>query len=175
MTQPRRIASLFAGAVLAGAAGSASADAGLGAAFESGSNDTGTTIMVPIRLKGMLIEPQLAYVDQKAQGSTFKVTQPGIGLYLTKEVGPQFEMYYGGILGYSQIKQNNGVTPESKSTTFVIQPTIGVQHYFSKQFAIGVDAGIQYQDGTTKTSGAPDQDIRIWSTVTRIIARAYFF
>jgi len=177
MTEQKRIASLFAAAVLAGAAGPAAADTGLGAAFENGGNNTGTTVMVPIRMPGMLIEPQLAYVDSKNQipGTTTKALQPGVGLYLTKEIGPLFEMYYGGILGYSQTKVTVGAAPEVKTTTFIIQPTVGVQHYFSKQFAIGVDAGIQYQDGTAKQSGAGDQDVRVWSTVTRIVARAYFF
>src|SRR5262249_62061542 len=133
------------------------------------------TIIVPLPPPGMLIEPQLSYLDAKQFGDTAKTLQPAVGLYLTKEVGPQFEMYYGGIIGYNQTKTTNNGGPEVKSTSFVLQPTIGVQHYFSKQFAIGVDAGIQYQDGTTKTSGAADQDIRVWSTVTRIVARAFFF
>src|SRR5262249_58538353 len=110
------------------------------------------TIIVPLPPPGMLIEPQLSYLDAKQFGDTAKTLQPAVGLYLTKEVGPQFEMYYGGIIGYNQTKTTNKGGPEGKSTSFVLPPAIGVEHYFLKQFAIGVDARLQYQDGTTQTS-----------------------
>jgi hypothetical protein len=168
-----RFATLFAAAVLAGAAGPAAADAGLGASFidTSGANGAtaGTTIMVPIRTGQWLIEPQLAYQDAKIGGNKFKVQSPGIGLYMTKNVGPLFEAYYGGILAYNKT-ENAGV----KDTSFSIIPTVGIAHYFSKQFSLGVDAGLEYTDGTRKGAGA-DQDIRNIQTVTRIVVRGYFF
>jgi hypothetical protein len=148
------------------------ADIGLGAAITNGAFDTGTTVLVPIRTPTLIIEPQLAYVDQKIGGTTTKITSPGVGVYLRKEVGPLFEAYYGGILAYDQIKTTGG-GPDTKSTAFSIIPTVGIQHYFSKQFSIALDVGLQYTDGTTKVSGAADQDVRVISTVARILVRGF--
>jgi hypothetical protein len=169
-----RFATLFAAAALAGAAAPAAADAGLGAAFNStsGSNfaTNGTTVMVPIRTGEWLIEPQLAYQDSKVGNAKTKVTSPAVGLYMRKEVGSLFEAYYGGILGY-----NKGEAGGVKTTSFSIIPTVGVAHYFSKQFSLAVDAGLEYTDGTAKGGGGPDQDIRNLQTVARIVLRGYFF
>ena len=165
---------LAAAVVLAGAAAPAVADVGLGAAITDGAFGTGTTVIVPIRTPTLLIEPQLGYADNKIGGVTFKTTAPGVGVYLRKEIGPLFEAYYGGILAYNQTK-TTGVGPDTKSTSFSIIPTVGVQHYFSKQFSIGVDAGLQYTDGTTKVSGGSDQDIRTFATVTRILVRGFIW
>jgi hypothetical protein len=173
MNAPMRFATFFAAAVLAGAAAPAAADAGLGASFidTTGSNGgtSGITVMVPIRTGQYLIEPQLAYFDQKIGNAKTKVQSPGVGLYMTKSVGSLFEAYYGGILAYNKTEQG-GV----KDTSFSIIPTVGIAHYFSKQFSLGVDAGLEYTDGTRKGAGA-DQDIRTISTVTRIVLRGYFF
>ena len=175
MRLQRKLEVLSAALLLSAAAGPTLADAGLGAAFTNGSFDTGTTILVPIRMKGMLIEPQLAYLDTKNFGNTGKALRPGVGLYLTKDIGGGYELYYGGIIAYDQTKTTTGAAPEQKSTSFILQPTIGAAHYFSKQFSLGVDAGLFYQDGTTKQSGAADQDIKNIGTTVRIIARAFFF
>jgi hypothetical protein len=161
-----------AAVVLAGAAAPAVADIGLGAAITNGAFDTGTTILLPIRTPTLMIEPQLAYVDQKQGGNTTKGTSLGVGVYLRKEVGPLFEAYYGGILSYDQLKTTPGGGAETKSTAFSIIPTVGVAHYFSKQFSIALDVGLQYQDGTTKAPGG-DQDIKTIATVARILVRGF--
>jgi len=172
MNASTRFATLFAAAVLAGAAAPAVADIGLGAAITDGAGGTGTTVILPIRTPTLLIEPQLAYADNKLNGGTTKTTAPGVGIYLRKEIGPLFEAYYGGIIAYNQTKTTGG-GPDTKSTSFSLIPTVGVQHYFSKQFSIGVDVGLLYQDGTTKVSGGADQDIRTIATVARILVRGY--
>jgi len=174
MSLQRKLEVLSAAVVLSAAAGpAAAADFGLGAAFTNGGFGTGTTIMVPIRLEGWLIEPQVADSSNKVGGVKTVSHQPGVGVYMNKNVGPGYEMYYGGIIGYSASK-TTGVGPEVKTTSLILQPTVGLAHYFSKQFSLGVDVGLNYQDGTIKTSGAADQDVRNWSTVARIIARMYF-
>ncbi|HZT62111.1 MAG TPA: hypothetical protein VFA36_03170, partial [Burkholderiales bacterium] len=58
------------------------------------------------------------------------------------------------------------------STSFSIIPTVGIQHYFSKQFSVGVDVGLLYRDGTTKAPGG-DQDIKTIATVARILVRGF--
>lgn len=176
MVSQRQGKTLLAAAavVLAGAAAPAVADIGLGAAITDGAFGTGTTVIVPIRTPTLLIEPQLQYADDKFLGTTTKTTAPGVGVFLRKEVGPLFEAYYGGILAYNQTKTTGG-GPDTKSTAFSIIPTIGVQHYFSKQFSIGLDVGLNYTDGTTKVSGGADQDIRTFDTVTRILLRGYIW
>src|SRR5262245_64728433 len=111
MNAPKRFAALFAVAVLAGAAGPAAADAGLGASFidTSGANGatSGTTIMVPIRTGEFLIEPQLAYQDAKIGTAKQKVQSPGVGLYMLKPVGSLFECYYGGIIDRKSTRLNS--------------------------------------------------------------------
>jgi len=170
--QQRKTLLAVAAMALAGAAAPAVADIGLGAAITNGAFDTGTTLLLPIRTPTLLIEPQLAYVDQKQGGATNKSTSLGVGVYLRKEVGPLFEAYYGGILAYDQTKTTGG-GPDTKSTSFSIIPTVGIQHYFSKQFSVGVDVGLLYRDGTTKVSGGADQDIRTIATVARILVRGF--
>jgi hypothetical protein len=174
MTLQKKLEVLSAAIVLAAAAGPAAADAGLGASFidTSGANGatSGTTWMVPIRTGQFMIEPQLAWQDAKIGGNKVKTQSPGVGLYMTKSAGQLFDIYYGGIVAYNK-SENAGV----KDTSFSLIPTVGVAHYFSKQFSLGVDAGLEYTDGTRKTPGAADQDIKNIQTVTRIVVRGFFF
>ena len=77
---------------------------------------------------------------------------------------------------HDQLKTTPGGGAETKSTAFSIIPTVGVAHYFSKQFSIALDVGLQYQDGTTKVSaGSPIRTSSTIATVTRILVRGFIW
>jgi len=145
------------------------ADFGMGVAFEG----SGSTVMVPIKTNTLLIEPQLQFDNSSATGSTFKNINPGVGVYLRKELGPLFESYMGGRVAYDQNKQTfpGG---DFKSTSFSLGPTFGVQHFFSKQFSLGLDASLIYTNGKQTSSGQPDVHFHSLSTETRVLLRAFF-
>ena len=88
-------------------------------------------------------------------------------------LGPLFESYLGGRLLYGSSESNFG-SGDSKSRSFMLAPTVGIQHFLSKQFSLGLDASLEYRHGKQTSTGNPDQNFHSIGTATRILLRAYF-
>jgi hypothetical protein len=150
------------------------ADFGLGAAF----ND-GLTVLVPIKTGSWLIEPELRISTQSTAAGgkqSIESYSAGAGFYARKEMGPLFESYFGARVSYSWGEQSQPGS-DSKVRSWGVAPTLGVQHFFSKQFSVGLDAGLRYTTSETKISGAGSSTASEhgWDSVSRILVRAYFW
>jgi len=144
-------------------------DIGLGVALEG----SGSTVMIPIRIDFLFIEPEIQIQSQSQSGFKFQSVTPGVGVYWRKELGPLFEGYLGGKLSFGTTKQTIGTT-EFKEADIKIGPVIGVQHFFSKQFSLGLDASLPYRHGKVQQTGQPDETFHTWETETRVLLRAFF-
>jgi len=89
---------------------------------------------------------------------------------MRKQLGPLFESYMGGRVVHNTLKSTVAGT-DSKSTSFTLAPTFGIQHFFSKQFSLGLDASLEYFHGKTTQTGQPDQNSHGLSTQTRVLLR----
>jgi len=144
-------------------------DVGLGVALEG----SGSTVMIPIRIDFLFIEPEIQIQSQSQSGFKFQSVTPGVGVYYRKELGALFEGYLGGKVSFGTTKQTVGTT-ELKSASIRIGPVVGIQHFFSKQFSLGLDASLPYQHGKVKQTGQPDETFHSWETETRVLLRAFF-
>jgi len=145
------------------------ADFGLGVAHQG----SGNTVLIPIRTESLFIEPEIRFDANSASGNSFHSVNPGVGVYWRKELGALFETYIGGKLAFGATKQTIGTT-ETKTGSITLGPTVGIQHFFSKQFSLGLDASLPYQHGKTTQTGQPDTTFHSWSTETRVLLRAFF-
>jgi len=145
------------------------ADFGMGVAFDA----SGNTVMVPIKMETMLIEPEIRFDTGTGTGSNSSSMSAGAGVYVRKGLGPLFESYTGGRVVYSTFKSTSGAT-DSKSNSFILAPTFGIQHFFSKQFSLGLDASLRYGNGKSTQTGQPDSHFHNWGTETRVLLRAFF-
>ena len=141
-------------------------DIGLGVALEG----SGSTVLIPIRIDFLFIEPEIQFSSQSQSGFKSNSVNPGVGVYWRKELGALFETYIGGKLAFGATKQTIGTT-ETKTGSITLGPTIGIQHFFSKQFSLGLDASLPYQHGKVKQTG---QTFHSWETETRVLLRAFF-
>ena len=146
------------------------ADYGLGVSFDG----SGSTVMVPIKTDTLLIEPELRFNNSSASGSNFHSTGLGVGVYMRKQLGPLFESYMGGRVVHNTLKSTVAGT-DSKSTSFTLAPTFGIQHFFSKQFSLGLDASLVYRTGKQTQTSQPELHFHSWDTRTRVLLRAFFF
>jgi len=133
-------------------------------------NGQGSTVVAPIRLESLTVEPEVTLHRASGGGQTSNVTTLGTGIYVRKELGSLFESYLGGRVGYTSAKTPS--SPVTETRTYSLTPTFGVQHFFSKQFSIGLDVGLRYSNSSQKsltTTHTTNLD-----TDTRILLRAYF-
>ena len=144
-------------------------DVGMGVALEG----SGSTVLIPIRTEILFIEPEIQFASQTQPSLKSRSVTPGVGVYWRKELGALFETYIGGKLAFGATKQTIGTT-EIKTGSITLGPTIGIQHFFSKQFSLGLDASLPYQHGKTTQTGQPDTTFHSWSTETRVLLRAFF-
>jgi hypothetical protein len=146
---------------------SAHADVGVGAAV--GNEDE--TILFPIRLTSMLIEPYLGYresdVEFERNISTAERLEVGVGVFGLLMRGENLSMYYGARLAdisaeeFVQINEPN-TFPETQTDIdgYRVTPTIGFQYTVSRVM-IGAEIGLTYEEiDTTSTT------IRRFSGVT---------
>jgi len=145
------------------------ADFGLGVAHQG----SGSTVLIPVRMENLFIEPEIRFEADSASGNSFHSVNPGVGVYWRKELGALFETYIGGKLAFGATKQTIGTT-EIKTGSITLGPTIGIQHFFSKQFSLGLDASLPYQHGKTTQTAQPDTTFHSWRTETRVVLRAFF-
>jgi len=164
-------------------------DYGVGVAHEG----TGNIVLIPIRLDSLIIEPEITYRRQKTANTapgfssdeTFTQYGLGTGIYARRPLGPSFEGYFGGRVGYSRSRDHSSqeitalatFSNHQKSTSWFVGPTAGLQHYFSKQFSISLDVGLVYQYTKNDFSfDSNDQSFNTRTTVslTRILLRGYF-
>jgi len=159
---------MLAAVLAAGILEAGAAEYGLGVAY-----DNGATVLLPIRTDSLLIEPEFNFSNQSSSGQRLKNVNVGSGAYVRVNLGPLFESYLGGRLLYGSSESNFG-SGDSKSRSFMLAPTVGIQHFLSKQFSLGLDASLEYRHGKQKSSGSPDQTFHSIGTATRILLRAYF-
>ncbi|HEY6720653.1 MAG TPA: hypothetical protein VI363_03355 [Burkholderiales bacterium] len=153
--------------VVALAAPCASADVGIGAAVSEG-----VTILVPIRKGSWMIEPEFFFENSTQFGNHFQDYSLGAGIYSLKELGPLFESYVGARFAYARITQESGPFSQ-KLNGFSVAPTLGVQHFFSKQFSLGLDVGLRYERDTENDSLGNGHPHNL-ETQTRVLVRAFF-
>ena len=159
---------MLAAVLAAGILEAGAAEYGLGVAY-----DNGATVLLPIRTDSLLIEPELNFSNSSSSGQRLKNVNVGSGAYVRVNLGPLFESYLGGRLLYSSSESNFG-SGDSKSRSFMLAPTVGIQHFLSKQFSLGLDASLEYRHGKQTSTGNPDQNFHSIGTATRILLRAYF-
>ena len=156
----------------------AAADYGVGV-FHFGQ---GSTVVAPIRLESLTVEPEVNLFRASSNQETFHVVTVATGIYVRRAFGPSFEGYAGGRIGYSRSKDrfDTGIgTEEFVSHSWMLSPTLGAQYFFSRQFSIGLDVGLQYVRSSQKTDAPPpiaSSSINGYTagTLTRILLRAYF-
>ena len=147
------------------------ADYGVGV-FHSGD---GSTVLVPIRLQSLTVEPELTVFRTSSDTQTSRYVNLATGIYVRRELGPLFESYAGGRIGYliAKNRSNTGTGAQDTDThSLTLIPTFGIQHFFSKQFSIGLDVGLRYSRSSQKSTTT--NHIDDWGTTTRILLRAYF-
>jgi len=159
---------LLAAILSVGVLEAGAAEYGLGVAY-----DNGATVLLPIRTDSLMIEPEFNFSNQSSSGTSLKTVNVGSGAYLRWNLGPLFESYLGGRLLFGSSKSNSS-GGESKATFFTLAPVVGIQHFLSKQFSLGLDASLEYRHGEQTTPGSPDQNFHSIGTATRILLRAYF-
>jgi len=159
----------------------AAADYGVGATH----NGEGDTVLVPIRMESLVVEPEVSYARFKstitANGASGTSTSTSYGLatgvYARRALGASFEGYFGGRAGIEKFRSSADSGLRQRVDTWFVAPTAGLQHYFSKQFSIALDVGLVYERDKNKlASGAVEQTLttRGVNTRTRILLRAYF-
>jgi hypothetical protein len=144
-------------------------DYGLGAAHQG----QGNTVMVPIKTQSMLIEPEVLLNNLSQSNFHSRVVNPGVGVYMRRELGSLFESYMGGRFVHESSKSEFAGNT-FKSTAYTLGPTFGIQHFFSKQFSLGLDASLVYRTGKQTQTGQPDLHFHSWDTRTRVLLRAFF-
>ena len=142
----------------------------------------GSTVVAPIRLESLTVEPEVNLFRASSNQETFHVVTVATGIYFRRALGPSFEGYAGGRIGYSRSKERfdtgSGIE-EFTSHSWMLSPTLGAQYFFSRQFSIGLDVGLQYVRSSQKTDAPPpiaSSSINGYTagTLTRILLRAYF-
>src|SRR5258706_1675747 len=160
------------------------ADYGLGV---SHGNDN--AVMVPIRLESLTVEPEVSYSRSKTKGEsttgpsngTFTSYGLATGIYARRALGPSFESYFGGRVGISKFRNSGDLggtfSSQQKIDTWFVGPTVGLEHYFSKQFSIALDVALLYSHSKNKfAAGLTDQSSTSngVDTATRMLLRGYF-
>src|SRR5882724_11293348 len=167
------------------------ADYGLGV-----SHGDSSTVLFPIKLDSLTIEPEISYRRLKVRnnatfGTTIissdeTITSYGLatGIYTRRTLGPTFEGYFGGRLGIGRSTDhgNQEVTGtassiQQKTRSWFLGPTAGLEYYFSKQFSIALDVGLIYEYSKNDfSSDSSDQTFRVRTvdTRTRMLLRGYF-
>src|SRR5467141_2300827 len=100
------------------------AKAAAGAAFFSGI----VALAVPIRLESLTVEPEVNLFRASSNQETFHVVTVATGIYVRRMLGPSFEGYAGGRIGYSRSKDRfeTGIgIEEFTSHSWMLSPTIG--------------------------------------------------
>jgi len=155
------------------------ADYGVGVLFSG----QGSTVLAPVRLESLTVEPELSFFRTSSNQETFHVVTLSTGIYVRKDLGQSFESYVGGRIGYSRSKDRFDFgtgTQNAASHAWMLSPTFGVQHFFAKRFSIGLDVGLQYARFSQKTNLSDFPTLNSSAngyssgTLTRILLRTYF-
>ena len=156
------------------------AEYGVGTSFLNNGFLRSVNMLVPIRTEGYMIEPEGGLSTTKTSGTVTTKNDSynvGSGFYKTRALGPQFEGYGGARLLYTRGKTDSGTGVTTKSNGWDAAPTLGVQYFFSKQFSLGLDAGLHYSDSkatTTTATTSTSSKVKAWNTEGRIMVRGYF-
>jgi hypothetical protein len=137
----------------------AHADVGVGAAV--GSADE--TILFPIRLSSMIIEPYFGYRDGDSGNTSTEAQTIGVGVFGSSTRGDNVSIYYGARL--ADVSQETSSTftdpftglviaqPRVEIDGYRVAPTFGFQYAISR-VAIGAEIGWAYEE-VDQTSDPP--------------------
>jgi outer membrane protein with beta-barrel domain len=162
-------------AALAGLAAPAPAlEYGLGTGFLNNGSQRAVSVLTPMRTDSVMIEPegQFSSSSSAASGRSHSL-DVGAGLYGRRPLAQQLEAYLGGRLLRTTSKDESGGTT-TKSNGWDLAPTVGVQYFLSRQFSVGLDAGLHYTTTETKVTGGSMSSQHGWNTEGRILLRGYF-
>ena len=67
------------------------ADYGVGVLFSG----QGSTVLAPVRLESLTVEPELSFFRTSSNQETFHVVTLSTGIYVRKDLGQSFESYVG--------------------------------------------------------------------------------
>lgn len=147
-------------------------------------------IAIPIRLKSLLLEPEVMWgygsgesrtligagPDSDQESTTFKF---GFGVY---RLGSLFSAkgYFGARVAYltssSETRSSSGSVLETEQTGWSLAPVVGIEYFLSKDFVVAVDSGLEYLSSTDEvrtgtTAGGPTDATREERQNTRLFAR----
>jgi hypothetical protein len=152
--------------------------------FDEGFIGGGTTLLVPININGRFkLEPELGFGRNSTDGDDFEISTSqftvGVGILAMAPRG-DFALYGGGRLRYTKFTQELdfggfGGSREQSSSSFGIAPVVGGEHFFSRWFSLGAEAGIEYRTfGSEEDGDEDDADRSSIATLGSVFARFYF-
>jgi len=144
---------------------SARADFGIGASV--GTEDA--TILFPIRLSSVIVEPSLGYYDRDIEPRAVSAEgrSIGVGVFGLSTAGDNLSIYYGARLADLSDESSSALLdpftalPVGQTRTevdgYLVAPTVGFQYAISR-VVIGAEIGWEYRDvdqegSTTITNG----------------------
>jgi hypothetical protein len=156
------------------------ADVGVGAA--AGSEDR--TILFPIRLSSVIIEPYLGYREDEAElnsvASSTERLDIGVGVFGLAMRGDNLSIYYGARLADVSEESSTTVDEIEQSRVDIdgyrIAPTVGFQYTISR-VTVGAEIGWAYEefDQTRVFFGSPDElTIVSKGTHANVVFRFFF-
>ena len=158
-------------------------------------NSSGNTLYVALRSNSLMIEPTFySYRNERSDkdGSGFyelnNTEAYGIGILLlnTLDDDAKVEAYWGLRLttvsihtDWQYLDQNlTTVTAQENGTALVVEPTLGIQYFFTPKYSLSVDVSYFQQNGTVDQIvdglrvGSYDHDFS--GTRAKVILRGYF-
>lgn len=169
-------------------------DIGIGAGLATGgySEYPLTTISIPVRMQGLVIEPEVGYynitnkntdsVSTDMSVSKDRLTMIGLGLLFPLTRAESFETFIGARLMYGKDQYSYDSPWWGYSGTVRsrgIGPTVAAEYSLSKSFSVSVDTSLLYigsretftYAGSSTTEYSNSRGVR---TETRVMLRAYF-
>ena len=109
----------------------------------------GTSLLLPMTASpGFRVEPEIGFGRSASEGTTSTQISAGIGLLATFN-REAFTLYTGGRFRYvslsSEVDRGPFGPPFEQSFSGIgLSPVLGGEHYFSRWFSLGAEAGVEY-------------------------------
>jgi hypothetical protein len=160
----------------------ARADVGVGAAV----GNADETILFPIRLASVIIEPYLGYRESDIANASMEGYTLGVGVFGLSMRGDNVSIYYGARLAdVSQETSTTLIDPitglsiasaQVETDGYRVVPTVGFQYTISR-VAIGAEIGWAYEELDQSTSvlfGGSDRTAVSKGTHANVVFRFFF-
>ncbi len=173
------------GIVLLGSAlGARAQEVGIGMNWRGGPG-----ILIPVKVReNLMLEGSIAFSDNtytykdvlaNTQENSTKETSFGVGVFWLKPTGDSTRAYIGPRIAYNQYKTSDesyGTKLESKTNTWSIAPTLGIEYFPVKNVSIGGEVGLSYAHATGSSSFAYADLVKghSVSTTSSVMIRYYF-